>query len=648
MTSRLKALTAAYYNLSSLYKNPTRYLRGMAATDQDVELARRHAELLALFEGVDWAAQGDKPAIYFKVLALLYEVDNYRGRVTPSIERAIYDEPTASVEHFNVRGRNGPVADFSDPEVRTLWKAKVLCCVATIESRRKSSDSGVLLLELNVLEEFVRGKLHLLGEALPAWTTVAFVLTAQARLARQREAYTYVRDKLLSVVEYLDERAAEIIEMLAAHTERLNPQARSGKQRKLGAKEKVKLENEIVDLEDDLIFIRRKHTLAILFNFGLDNLQRGFLDNANQACQAARFQFRLHGHTYHRLFNELLIIAIKKARTSRRQTSDFLAVERELQRKILCHLEPKGDLGNAKVYLYGLRELAVIQHACGKSAEMQATLHKMERLLPLGPYWKSRISLLQCRAAYSAWQDTAVKIKDRKHELLLAALNHCEMAFKHATGGKAGIESYADAKSLTDFIKDTGSRNLRDTTESLITYGTVQLFLKKYFEATANRAKRDRAIAEALKSARAIIELSENGNPRLLAMGHLVAADAYRESDAMFEARRHLEMAKTLETQIQHEYVKDRRQAIEEKMTETLTLYKKECGRIDQAEDRLFGWYIGNCKDKSSIKKIADDLKVGRGRVKAFIEREGPGSPYYHLLKLDRARKKHKPRKKQA
>jgi hypothetical protein len=40
-------------------------------------------------------------------------------------------------------------------------------------------------------------------------------------------------------------------------------------------------------------------------------------------------------------------------------------------------------------------------------------------------------------------------------------------------------------------------------------------------------------------------------------MAHLVLADAYRESNFMVEARQHLdEVAKNLETHIQHEYVK--------------------------------------------------------------------------------------------
>ena len=494
MTSRLKALTAAYYNLSSLYKNPTRRLRGMAASDEDEELAARHAGLLALFEDFDWDASDERPALYFKVLALLYEVDDYRG-VSPSVERAILDAPTASVEHFNTWREGGDLsaADFSDRDVRTLWKAKVLCCVASVESRRKSSESGALLRELNVLEEFVDKKLHRPGESLPAWTTLAFVRTAQARVARQGEAYTYVRDKLLSVVGCLDERAAEIIEKLSALTEGLAVLRRSDKQTKRGESEKAELQGDIRALEDDLGFIRQKHTLTVLFSFGLDNLQRGFLDGANHACQAARPLFRLHGHTYHRLFNELLMIAIKRARTSSKQKQDFLALERELVREILPRLEPRGVLGNPKLYVYGLRELAVVQHACGKSAELKATLRKMEQVTPLGPQWKSRISILHSRASYGAWRQTP-DFKGRKPDLLIAALNHSEAAFRHATGGNGGIGNHADAESLLDFVKGTGSRNLSDTAESLIAYGTVQLFLKGYFDTVGDVAKSAGAI----------------------------------------------------------------------------------------------------------------------------------------------------------
>lgn len=636
MTSLLKTLTATYYKFSSLYKNPTRCLRGMAASDQDAKLAGQHAEMLAMFEKFKWGARAEKDALYFKILALLYEVDSYRGRTTLSIERAILRAPTASVEHFNTRRETNDwhAADFSQRKVRTLWKAKVVCCVAAVESQRKISDSGALLRELNVLEEFVYQELHRPDEALPAWTTLAFVRAAQTRVARQGEGYSYVRDKLLSVAKCLDERAAEIIEKLPKLTERLTTLRQLDKKTKQSESKREELQNTIRGLEDDLVLIRQKHTL-ILLSFGLDNLQRGFLDSANNACQTARFLFHLHGHTYHRLFNELLMIAIKRARTSRELKNDLLALERELIREILPRLEPKGDLGNSKLYVYGLRELAVIQHACGKSAEMQTTLRRMERIKQLGPQWKSRISLLYARAFYGVWQQVAGDTKNKKPDLLLAAVNQTEMAFKHATGGtKEGIGSHGDAQSLIDYIKVMGSRNLIDTTESLITYGTVQLFLKGYFDAVRNRVESSRAVTEALKAAQAVIKLSgdDNDNPRLLAMGYLVAADAHRELNLIVEARQQLETAKTLEASIQHEYVKDRRKAIEEKIPTTLTLYREECGNVDQAAERVFGWYIGNCEDKSSIYKIAEQLQIGRGRVRAYIEKQGPSSPYYHLL----------------
>jgi hypothetical protein len=643
MSSRLKPLTEAYIQLSSLYKNPTRHLRGMAASAQDAELVGRHAELLALFKAVEWGRRAKKSPLYFKVLALLYEVDDYRG-MTPSVEPLILKESTASLGHFDARsGADRPgdsrETDFSDPDVRALWKAKVLCCVAAVESKRKSSDADALLHDLNILEAFVHEKLHRPGEALPAWTTLALVRHAQARVARQGEDYTYVRDKLLSVVECLDARAAELIEKLSALVEKSSARRRGKDTRRV--EDAIREPgDELAGLEDDLVFIRQKQTLAILFSVGLDNLQRGFLDSANHACQAARFQFRLHGHTYHRLFNELLMVSIKRARTSTKNKDDFLPLEAELERKILPHLEPKGAAGNPKLYVYGLRELAVVQHACGKSAEMRATLRKMEKVKPLGPQWKSRISILHSRALYGGWRHSSAEITGEDRGPLLDALNHSEIAFNHATGGKEGIASHRDAPRLLSFIKGSGSRNLIDTMEGLLTYGTVQLFFKKYFDAVGKPVKSAGAVKEAMKSAEAVIELSGADNPRLLAMGHLVLADAYRESDLIVEARQHLEFAKTLEARIEHRYVKDRRKAIEKKIQTTLTLYHKDCGHINQAVDKVFGWYIGNCKDKSSTNKIAAQLGIGSQRLEAYIERQGPSSPYYDLLPRLRENKK--------
>ena len=619
------SLTNTYSRLSSLYKNPTRNLRGAAASDQDAVLVRKHAELLEQFRKNEWPQHSEKPSIYFKVLALLYEVDDYRGR-TPAVERIILAEPTASVEHFKTLGSNDAVTpreiDFTDPSVRSLWKAKVRCCVAAIESRRKNSHSDALLHDLNVLEEFIMEKLH--QQDLPAWTTLAFVHMAQARIARQGKDFPYVQKKLVSVVECLYERAAEIIDKTRDQVENLSELQQQGE-------DTSQRENEIRELEDDLVFIRQKQTLAIPFNLGLANLQRGLLDSADRACQAARFQFRLHGQACHALSNELLMIAINRARTSSQQRNYLLQLEAKLKEKILRKLEPNEVLGNPKLYVYGMRELAVIQHVCGKFAEMRATLRKMEGL-PLGPQWKSRINLLRARALYGSWRAKPGEIKDKRDKDLREAVNHCDEAFKHATGGKEPIASHLDVPSLLAFIERAGNRNLIDTMESLITYGTAQLVLKTYFDAIQDEDRSAEAVQEAKKSAEAVKELSKHDNPRLHAMAHLVLADAYRESKFLVEARQHLEIAKTLEGRIQHEYVKDRRKAIEDKIQMTLTLYLNDYNHISQAEDVLLGWYIGNCADKSSINKIHQQLNVTRPRIKDYIVRQGPSSPYHHLL----------------
>lgn len=629
-------LTNTYSQLSSLYKNPTRNLRGAAASDQDPVLLSMHAVLLEQFRDSEWPQHVEKPPIFYKVLALLYEVDDYRGRI-PAVERIILAEPTASVEHFKTLGSNDSTTprkdDFSNRDVRSLWKAKVRCCVAAIESRRKNSHSDALLHDLRVLEEFIVENLHQPNKARPAWTTLAFVHTAQARIARQGKDFAYVQKKLVSVVKCLDERTAEIIEVTRDLVETISELQQQGE-------DTSQKENEIRKLEDDLVFIRQKQTLAIPFSIGLANLQRGLLDSADRACQAARFQFRLHGHACHFLYNELLMIAINRARTSSQHRNYLLQLEAELKGKILPRLEPNGVLGNPKLYVYGMRELAVIQHLCGKFAEMRATLRKMETVLPLGPQWKSRINLLRARALYGSWRQKPGEIKDKRDKDLREAVNHCDEAFKYATGGKEPIGSHPDVPSLLASIERAGNRNLIDTMESLITYGTAQLFLKTYFDAIQDKDSSAEAVQEAKKSAEAVKELSKLDNPRLLAMAHLVLADAYRESNFNVEARQHLEIAKTLEAKIQHEYVKDRRKAIEDKIQTTLTLSLDDYDHISQAEDVVLGWFIGNCQDKSSIYKIHQQLNVSRPRISEYILRQGPSSPYYHLLPRPKPKKR--------
>jgi len=616
MTSDLGGLTATYYKLSSLYKNPTRTLNGKAASNLDAQLGAEHERLLAEFEERQavWSSLAQKPAIYFKVLALLYEIDDYRG-VPSSVGDLILEEWESLRREVREQVGNGkksdraaprPAVDFAAPDVRSLWKAKVLCGVAAVEIRRKRSRPHAMLDELNALEAFVEGKLHKLDAGLPSWTMLAFVRAAQARVARQNQAYDYVQERLLNVVQCLDERAAEIIGKLTA----LEQIVKKTKEQK----------NEIEALTDDLTFIRQKQTLSGLFNVGLANLQRGFLDSADYACKAARLQFRLHGQFFHRVYNELAILSIERARLSAEYRDELSALKNELELNILPLLKPEGGAGNPKLYLYGLREMAVLQFSCGETHEMLDTLEKMERVEPLSPQWDSRINILRARYCYLHWKHEEEGAGD--HSLLREALKYSEAAFGDATGLPDGIEVQRDTKKLLAGINSSANKSLLDTVESLITYGTVQLFLGNS--------------REAIKSANAAVELSALDNPRLLAMSYLVLAEAYVQKRLYIEAQRHLMSAKTLESQIDHKYVEDRRRAVEDLMPQYLDLSGSE--NLDHAADLLLYWFIDRRSSKANVNKVADDIGKDRKTVKSYLEKlRMPGNRYSqfrHLLKL--------------
>ncbi|MBD0370014.1 MAG: hypothetical protein ICV60_04215 [Pyrinomonadaceae bacterium] len=615
MTSNFRDLTKTYKELSSLYKNPTRPLSGKAASDQNAGLAALHTKLLRLFDDNKerLVSEAKKPAIYFKVLALLYEMDDYRG-LPPSTGDLIREEWNAALSdltwHTNAAGKPGqtdPMSeiDFTDPVVRSLWKAKVLVGVASVEIRRKSTRLDILREELNVLEAFVEHRLHLPEAKLPSWTMLAFVRAAQARVARQNQEYDEVRDRLPSIIHCLDERAAEIIEKLSVL-----------EKQKTRTKED---EGKIEKLTDDLVFIRQKQTLSSLFNVGLADLQRGFLYSAGYACEAARLQFRLHGQAFHRLYNELIILSIKRARTSTESLEELCGLRNELESDILPRLKPEGEAGNPKLYLYGLRERAVIQSSCGETEEMLGTLDEMEKVGLSSPQWGARINVLRARSCYQSWARLPEEKRDER--LLRSALEYSEAAFTYATGLQANVISSQNTKQLLADIERSVSKNLIDTIESLVNYGTVQLFLGN--------------ATEAIKSGNAIVELSIDGNPRLLAMGHLVLAEAYVQKELHLEAHRHLVSAKTLESQIDHKYVDDRRRAVERLMPEYLDLTGKT---IAEAEEMLLGWFIDRRSSKKSINKIAEDIGKDRKTVTRYLKRlknpENRNSPFRHLTKL--------------
>lgn len=600
MSTDLSDLSKTYYELSSLYKNPTRSSRpsldGKVAVNHDASLTSIHRRLFDLFKvkEAELASATDvvTRALYYKVLALLYEIDNYRGVASPFVTDLISREWKSILSELkrptDKRHGGKPFrhlkANFKDPEVRSLWKAKVLCGVAAVEIKRKSIYVDTLLNELDVLESFVAHKLHGLNDAPHSWTMLAFVRAAQARVARQTQDYDYVQEKLLSAIQCLDERAAEIIEKLSV--------AENGK--------------DADALTDDLVFIRQKQTLVSLFNVGLANLQRGFLHSAEYACRSAHLQFRLHGQFFHRRYNELILLSIRRARTSTKDKERLCSLKDELERDILPLLKPAGDAGNPKLYLYGLREKAVIQSHCGESEEMLNTLRDMEELGPLGAQWNSRISILRARNDYRRWRQARDEEKDAA--LLQNALSHSEAAFKYATGLEADIKSLTDSKRLLDSIKRSEGKSLIDAVESLITYGTVQLFLKD--------------TDEAIKSADAVVALSIDDNPRLLAMGYLVLAEAYFLTGLHVEFHRYVADAKALENRIDHKYVQDRRRAVEGLMPTCLTLRGDET--YGDAKDLLLGWLIDRLIDRRSSKisrsQIARDIGVDRKKVEKFLD----------------------------
>jgi tetratricopeptide (TPR) repeat protein len=610
MPSGRKSLTEeTYASLLSLYKNPTGPPGRAAASDRDKELAARRSRLLGLFlEEEKKGSWAEKPALYFKILALLYEVDDYCG-LTPFVESIILNEPSSRIGHFEAElkcydsadQRAARAAGITNLESRSLWKAKVLCCVAAIEARRKVSHSKDLLTELNALEGFVKKRLHR-PPARPAWTTLAFVRAAQARVARQGD-FSYVRGRLLSVIECLDERAEEIIKQLDGPPE----SGQSATKR---------------ELMDDLVLIRQKHTLAVLFNVGLANLQRGFLRTANFACQAARFEFRLTGHSFHRLFNDLLLISIKRGRLPRREKKKELeALIGQLEKIIREKLNPESGVSNPKLYLYALRDLAAIQIDCGEFEEAQKTLVKMKDIRSLGRQWASRINVLNARALYRQWDNTPKELRDEGP--LRTALSRSEEAFDSATGLKGGIRKYKEAGKLLAAIRGSESENLIDTVESLVTYGTVQLFLSNP--------------DAAMISAGAVIELCKDDNPRLLAMGHLVAAEAHLQDEFILAAREHLASARKLESRIDHVYVRERRVAVERSMSRTLEF--GACESFKEAEKQLLGWYILRYSSVKSVNKVASEIGVHPRTLKKYLKNLEDTSPYSDLKKL--LRRKH-------
>jgi len=599
-------LTRSYKELSSLYKNPAKPLGGQAAALEEKELKKKHAELQRQFDERAWSGAELASAWYVKILALLYEVDDYYG-ITPRVQNSILAEAESVSQYFQTPQSLAALSetnDFRDDETRSLWKARVTCCVGAIETKRKRQrdhNYEAIKDDLNNLKTFVEMHLHRPELKRFAWTTLAMVRMAQARLARQNQQYGYMREELLEAAHCLDQRAEEIIRRLSElHRE---------------PRKTAKMKAEIEELDDDLVFIRQKQTLSISFNVGLAELQRGFLRSADYACQAATLQFRLHGHFYHRKFNDLVLLSIRRARTPGNDRNEFRLLQAQLKDILRC-LEPSDTSGNPKLYLYALRELAVIQIYRRECDEALKTLEKMEGLQSVGQQWSARIYNLRARACYHGWNLSRQKAENSS--LLDQALDFADISFKQAAVLDKGIQSYATWRTLLSRIENSTNKNLIDTIESLVTYATVQLFRQNP--------------QQAIKCARVIIELCGKDNPRLHAMGHLVMAEAQTQEGQHVEAERHLANAKILEKKTDHRYVEDRRRAVERQMPQHLDL--TGISFKDAKREHLMGWYIERRSNKGNLHQIGTEIGVNRNVVVDYLKSLEPTSPYYHLKSL--------------
>lgn len=614
MSSRFKSISDAYQQLSKLYKNPTRNgdfrpVDGIAASNVNGELITRYRTLLKLFSQQQALLLESDKVLYYKILALLYEIDDYRGVEFPH-RTLIVNEGRNLIRGFvNKPNREGNRPfdrfDFTESRLRSEVKAKIRCCVAAIESRRREEDVDELTRELNTLQRFINDNLHRPPKQ-PAWTTLAFVLSAQARLARQSENHEESQHKLLEEVRCLNQRAAEIVNRLSnkAEAERLNEEA-------------------IEDLKDDLVFIRRKQTLSSFFNVGLAAFQRGFLKTANQACQSARLQFRLHGQFFHEVFNELIILSIKRARTSRGQQHKFEDLKRELEQDILPCLDPDTGAGNPKLFFYGLRELAVLQYYCEESDMMIDTLDRMDDLMKRQKrkrnQWKSRVSNQRARAFWRNW------VREQDCLEPESALKHAQDAFTFASNLTEKISEYRDARALRSAIERSKRISLIDTIESLVTYGSIQASAKQF--------------AEAIKSANAVIQLARENNPRLCAMGYLIRGEAYIGNGQLVEARQDIKNATDLEKRIDHRYVGDRRRFVQRLIENSspLEFFFRGLEAKDfkkKGTNRLLGWFIETYSKKKNRNEVSKAVGVSRDRLdkyRTYLE-NNESEPYQHLI----------------
>ena len=148
---------------------------------------------------------------------------------------------------------------------------------------------------------------------------------------------------------------------------------------------------------------------------------------------------------------------------------------------------------------------------------------------------------------------------------------------------------------------------------------------------------------EAIKAATVALELSRKNNQRLLAMSHLVLAEANCQNRSFVEAQRHLADAKLLEKQIDHRYVQDRREAVEDLMRDFYDLRGRS---FKEAEKDLMGWFIEHRTSKENVTQVAAALEIDPGTVKRYLKKLPSTSEFHHLVKDLKERGKPGPKKR--
>jgi tetratricopeptide (TPR) repeat protein len=580
-----------YKALSALYKNPTKRSGGYEATDADTPLRELLEQLYCTFELARKTIRQSDNALYCKVLSLLFEVEDYLGN-QPRVAKFVLDE-YENIRRI-IKRKEVKESETVDRHIRSLWKARIRCSLAALEIRRRQKGLRLIEEELNELESFCRASgLH--RPELPAWTTLSLISVNYAKIAREQHNYELAKAKFNEATEYLYFRLCEILNDIALLRQRINS----------SPDEALKCKEELETLNDDLVFIKQKQTLASLFNLGLTSLQRGHLKRALHSCTAARLEFKLHGHYFHQLFNELLLLSIERGLTSPSQQEKFVAIEKKLQELVPLFQPIRRGTGHPKFYRYVLYELSIVQYYCNKMTDAERTLQIIEKLVDINDKWKSRIALVRSHIKRQQWKEK------KQAKLLDESFQWASHAIEYANRGGA-TENEADA---------------------WLAKGRVYVYRHELTEA--------RESAET-----ALTLLNDIDNPKLKAMAYLVLARVCLVQYNWEQADMWLSKVNQLKPQVDHSYVIDKYDDLHRELNEFFKNFIIKTGRktynLFHEQEKMLGWMIMQVyHPDATISDIARSLQLKdihgqdkRHIIREFIIRNAENKEYKHLVVL--------------